>query len=1675
MASIKFHREFSNSKKNRSVDPKEDQIIAKELAYLKLTKYDGTNFFLIEMKEDVKEYVTANLFKNSQTAPTSLTSKTRTEDLLAKKTTGKEETLQEKLRKIGNKLINDRKIFFNSPSDFISLFNEIKQKLYSFLEEDQISLSVLMELTTSEKVIFDSKYKNIESITPDEKEETKKTLHNYLSSRRSISINKPFLVLAYEKFVGKPIQTFNDENFNNYFKEEKNVLLAHGFLKAIQENAEEKNIVVKNIKNDVAGFIKSFENIVEKFKNYHGSFTKNNEDFLSLLNNFEAPSSFDRDYTYFCISLIIDLYQFFKEFTCFVYFIKMGPKFMRIRKDNGESEKLVLANITNPAEKTGKEKIMEDILSLKPYMDVIAAECTNSSSSVSNVNKKFQDFIQMLDYSLPYKTLFDFMDLIEKFSPQTDFHSILSEFKDPTKSVSKRIMGFNKFFDMFHGIGSLVDKLKFNAEMIYRMNQSIPEKKLLPGPSERIDKPSQYEDFKNIFYRYIYGKQTKQEELENQLNAFFNYLKTSQNNNKWSETVLYSLKTEIEELNSFMDATSDEKIGSPKVNKEGVLVSKEINFNVVTKIFVQTKTKMETFFKFYDEQFDLRTKYFRSAYDSKNFDPFVDIYISTLTNKNVEGAKNDHKFQENKKYFSIIETIDEIKNFMGFKNKDFDIDLQRECLEKSYPFYDITGNPFQELPIIEQQKRLLEKQPEPPMELIPDLVRIHETIVYGNSDKQEFVQDLPDTYRYDYSIVLGKGYFSGAVSNEVEKYSKFTNSSKEVTSLGAFFKINSNGDIGEFYDTYDGKYGKIEVKESLSPRDKTKFRKKTDLPDLIYIPYFNFVSFIKQDKFYFETKIKRKYNEKDPVSVSLKKYKNSDFSVPSANNDIASILSHCYDYKERHRGRIYTVVYNTDINGLSFIAFDKKNVYKLEDYGRSYSSNDIMLDDYTTNSLLFCANITKMNISQEIKNSDGSRGKSLHSDNFYISVSVCKPGDVFYNKNRKYAYDVCIVASNIFPYLPIIGLHQKQITFLPEPTEGKNKLNQPMPVSRDPIWIITFKDIISGLNGTEVENKHYKYSTVEVHDTKYYKFHQNKRINYEENSSVQKTGAFLIYSTPREYVLDVLSMGGISLIEMANNLRSKNTKEITFNGYKAEIDSAAVISHIAEDYPINALILRTLCASKKGFAALVEDKKPDEIISACKKLAKLTAETIFAKMSTYSMGKYSLSTNVNEKVERFYDFAYAMNSKEITPTPFITSTYERKSYQGSSKTIALIANETKFEFFSPISAENPDKELILSLKIGTFSEETNRFTIYNTITHDIIEQSNNTKIIKKIEINFSDLQFYLPEIYEKYSKKIPLTRNDLSDEFKLTVNNKKLFDVSYDIPFAEIMLIGKDITYSREIVLTEKQKKRLEFITYFMQENRSFKPIDEIDNLLDSEDLLKGMTTFRDISNNSVLKNYLFYAVITGQYSNEYAQKPDGNDFYSETELINMYFELKSYQQKNYSSSFLKTNMGLEIIEQKQSILKIKDNLLFDSNKNPKIYTFNLPISILEVIAKEKVIKQEDPSNNPDYIYQIDITFLTFLEKILKLNNLIINLDIDYRESSNDKNRGIGISTGNYLRDAIIGFPFDKNNLAIASEFYGFYKMFGIDIVQDELKHKTVGKRRYFSSFRELPPDVLVQ
>lgn len=576
---------------------------------------------------------------------------------------------------------------------------------------------------------------------------------------------------------------------------------------------------------------------------------------------------------------------------------------------------------------------------------------------------------------------------------------------------------------------------------------------------------------------------------------------------------------------------------------------------------------------------------------------------------NISNKIEEELRDKNNNYFSMSLSTAETY-FSGYASS-----VDEKFLRDTYSRYNFkyTNDPFQNVPDIKSMVEIIniDENGVVDEEQIKNVTQFDEIVVSALPKEVKFTEkDFDTTY-----------------PGTMYKITQHKETNKDVAN-GAYFI--QDGDKLIFVDTDKGNYGRISFEYNNST-SASYLCKPGAARELIFISNFDFVGPIKQYKILIETTIERKkFTEATPEwkgsrkfsKIYLKPYDNETGSVlnsiPTANtnmnDDLKALLNHSYDYKTRRRGTNYLIAYNDG----KPIAFDLKNVYDIQ--AKTYfGTSKPCYDVYTMNALLSCHNLSKVDVSA------GSlltpeQPKSMHSQYYFMVVNVVKPTEFFYRQPKKYytlaekheiyPYDALICAINLKTRDRYEGLYHTQY-YGNKNHPSITKKNQEI---RDPIWMIQFDES--------------KLQSVEVHDAI-----PVSSNNAGDGREAYKTGAFIVYSSPFEHKLDILTSTSLDTDDVMKLL---DNEEISYMGYKASL-TAEEKEKIMNGYYLYPWVLKK--DNKMLSIMYSTPREKENLKNAVDDLLSSAFSTIFSKMATSKSNEIS-----STEYKKFFDLHQCLDN-----------------------------------------------------------------------------------------------------------------------------------------------------------------------------------------------------------------------------------------------------------------------------------------------------------------------------------------------------------------------------------------------------------------------------------------------
>lgn len=262
---------------------------------------------------------------------------------------------------------------------------------------------------------------------------------------------------------------------------------------------------------------------------------------------------------------------------------------------------------------------------------------------------------------------------------------------------------------------------------------------------------------------------------------------------------------------------------------------------------------------------------------------------------------------------------------------------------------------------------------------------------------------------------------------------------------------------------------------------------------------FVFVGQINKPEFFVETEAQGEY-------LSSKMFKENPLSIPIENmkNPLYSYIKITSCVHTRQRGKYYCIFYSISNNIIKIYAASENSVYNI-----TPNDNDDTLDKYTKDSLLYIFALSKIVFNDE--------KKSNHYQNTFITASVRKPDDVFFNKIP--LYDVTFITGNIVTPL-YIHQHLRKKLINHKFIKGEN-ITIPYP---NVIWPPYFSEY----KGHESSNE--KYGSLEIY------------------SELQKTN--IVFCNRTNFIIEALTHDSLNIYDVVDKiLMLYNKGTIAFGQY----------------------------------------------------------------------------------------------------------------------------------------------------------------------------------------------------------------------------------------------------------------------------------------------------------------------------------------------------------------------------------------------------------------------------------------------------------------------------------------------------------------------------------------------
>lgn len=937
-----------------------------------------------------------------------------------------------------------------------------------------------------------------------------------------------------------------------------------------------------------------------------------------------------------------------------------------------------------------------------------------------------------------------------------------------------------------------------------------------------------------------------------------------------------------------------------------------------------------------------------------------------------------------------------------------DPDLKNSC-EKFGLEYVGNNNPFRNLPRnlnISRQLVVKNINPESPApEFVGDLNRLDSMIV-SSPEPTKLNFEVKSSISHDYCLT-------------VRNFNEYTS--------GAFYKITDN--TLDFVDNVAGEYGIVKIE--YNPARKNEYLKRnSNLENIIFVPYFDFVGFLKTPNYLLETKVTKNYGK---FNFNFSKIDGSDNSVPSKDNSPSEIFAHCHEFRERRRGNVYCIIYKHIGEKYIPCVTNGKFLYSLE--------KNSALDCYTREALQFVFDISKLDTrfkSMEIKrNKDGfyrSRQngeplRSVHSPNFFLLASVLKPDDLFYSKNSIFPYDVKILATNIslFYQVGIHELHHKRITENSKPEEHVNGNIYP-----ERFWAKHFH-----ISGENEPSRGLNLNSIEVHDS-------------DDSDKTFASGSLAIYTTKDQKIVEILTSGTLNIHDVAEKILRH--KKVSWAGHTVEINPSVIkyfTEHAGNQY------LNEILKNEKN----IPDIDPGKLSEIFRNLS----NTIFSKMKAYHPSNQTKPSEITP----CYDFFTALN-RPLIETKFVKT--EKKEIFIDHKTLVIElprpilskeifenepstqytsddAEQVKRKFYlkgktteAGIGKNIELKEIVIGSLVVNNAKEKKIFDIYRNSRTEKYSQNidffDEIKTIEDLKVSMREFRFeasfsYSLDNYEDKNNLVPgkdyekkydfVLERSYDRKFKITEYNKKGI-VKSEIRMHELELFSRvleffkkqrDKNFEGELKKIDQNLKvkvvseGIFTVSYqnnkicdYSPTNREFLSVFEAAIKSERAYILKLRETVEKIKTEELFSDLKFTSV----QNNVYIKIPVRKIKFSELETIKRVIELDDHEFIFYKKilSYLSRVKTLET-----SFNKFKDEVEKEEIKSEKIYS---PSDLLNLFLF-MLVKKSSPGLNMSLIAgMIGTSFEKIQEEVEK----------SYSRNIQGENKKIYIPTPNLSTEALL-------------------------------------------------------
>lgn len=1314
MASINFSQ---NDNKNAV------QSISSILQYMDITRYHETDYFLFSVNDQRRNYIRKQLFTKAKNRNSS--------DSKIIKDQNYEKQMHTKFGNYRSAILNTQKNFGDTGREIERHFTEISNVFSNMFDYTTYNETNLVKLKSS-FIDYETLIQKV-LISP-VSDDTFTTFYNAVIANSSTMNNIVSLRKIYSMHKGKTMSMITDEDIMSVilhrFKQCDIKLIKQFFI----EYAE-KNIPVNEARS-LSNLLMILDDM-DKLSDINIDELKIITDIYHRIDKRQKFSNIKTD----DLKIIADNYRVEKQGKLLKIFdIEKDPRLKSvmdvcksIEEDSPSNDKII-----------GFQKVLSNFVEFynnyHSYFEYVSFE-NHTSFGLDYLYfarlfiQQFNYFLMIVTWSLTTRSSqFKNMMATDSFRKQIDRSdkTVFKQNKD-YYATHLRIDGLrnSEFYDavLNWDIEKFSARMEDNADFegsndnlckILNIGKSIKDK--LRSSCSILKK-------KYDMYRENYPSPDEETKLPQQLlfNSLVLYYKAD-NLNEMSRLINEKRSSFYDTLKKYIDSGNSEKIGT-----------------IINDEHERHRLREHIFKINFSDKYDANISGFLSALfnngtnDIRELKFALNIYGNAEFNKKFVESTGDVKEEaiaisaeiekklrsKNDEYFSTSLSTTE-QYFGGYVSN-----VDEKFLKDTYSRYNFkyTNDPFQNVPDIKSMVEII------------------------NIDENGVVDDeqIKNVIQFDEIVVTATGTeinftekdFDSAYQETMYKIIQHKDPNKDTTS-GAYFVLDDNKLV--FVDTGKGNYGRISFSynNSVSP---SYFCKAGVNNKLIYIDHFDFVGPIKQYKILIETTIERKKpteinhawkGARKFSKIYLKPYDNETgevlASIPTTNTDLGgdliTLLNHSYDYKTRRRGTNYLVTYHRDDRP---IAFDLKNVYDIQ--AKTYlGTSKPCYDVYTMNALLSCHNLSKVDISSRSLLTP-EQPKSTHSQNYFMVVNVIKPTDLFYRQQKKYyslaekqdnyPYDALICAINMKTRDRYEGLYHAQYY------GNKNhpvitRKNQEI---RDPIWMIQFDES--------------KLQSVEVHDAI-----TVSSNNSNDSSDAYKTGAFIVYSSPFEYKLDILTAMSLDTDDVMKLLENDEISYLKYNASLTKDEKEKIMNHYS--YP---WILRKDNKLINSLYSTPNEKK--YLKDAVDDLLNSAFSTIFSKMATSKSNEIS-----NNEYKKFFDLHQCLDS----PYKKFDFLYTKEDVKSDHD---IVSNNQKISFTAFVS---DDEHIFTFGDLSTIGRG-----IYNKfkITLTFRAKPLFTGSTRKIKLVLGDLPRHdTTFVTEKENYDLYFTRSEISESDKMMLNKK---------------------------------------------------------------------------------------------------------------------------------------------------------------------------------------------------------------------------------------------------------------------------------------------------------------